>query len=86
MQHLQVSKEDVRGWDYSVGQHGLWGEWDDLCACRQGTAMSPATATLGHDKPMTGWVLVEPAGVASQADLRRWIDLGVGYALTLPPK
>jgi TfoX/Sxy family transcriptional regulator of competence genes len=37
-------------------------------------------------KPMAGWIVVEPAGVADQADLRRWIDLGVKYAQTLPPK
>jgi hypothetical protein len=37
-------------------------------------------------RPMSGWILVEPAGVASQADLRRWIDLGVQFALSLPPK
>jgi hypothetical protein len=37
-------------------------------------------------KPMSGWIMVEPAGIASEADLRRWIDLGVTFALTLPPK
>ena len=37
-------------------------------------------------KPMSGWIVVEPEGVSSQADLRRWIDRGVKYALTLPPK
>ena len=37
-------------------------------------------------KPMTGWIVVEPGGITSEADLRRWIDLGVKFALTLPPK
>lgn len=35
---------------------------------------------------MTDWIMVEPPGIASQADLRRWIELGVKYGLTLPPK
>jgi TfoX/Sxy family transcriptional regulator of competence genes len=37
-------------------------------------------------RPMTGWVLVEAEGVASEAELRRWIDQGVKFALTLAPK
>ena len=37
-------------------------------------------------RPMTGWIVVEPAGVASQTDLRRWIDQGVKFTVTLPPK
>ena len=37
-------------------------------------------------RPMTGWIVVEPAGVASQTDLRRWIDQGVKFTLTLPAK
>ncbi|OGO35963.1 MAG: RNA methyltransferase [Chloroflexi bacterium RBG_16_57_11] len=37
-------------------------------------------------KPMPGWILVRPEGVNSQADLRRWIDRGVKFTLTLPPK
>ena len=37
-------------------------------------------------KPMSGWIVVEPDEVASEADLRRWVDLGVQIALTLPPK
>lgn len=37
-------------------------------------------------RPMTGWVLVGPDGIASDGDLARWIDVGVGYAESLPPK
>src|SRR5215213_8115663 len=31
-------------------------------------------------KPMTGFVLVEPAGVESDADLARWVDVGAARA------
>ena len=36
--------------------------------------------------PSKGWVLVDPSGVAEEADLRRWVERGRDYALSLPPK
>ena len=36
--------------------------------------------------PSKGWVLVDPPGVADDADLRRWVERGRDYALSLPPK
>ena len=37
-------------------------------------------------RPMRGFVVVEAEGIASDADLRDWLDRGVGFALSLPPK
>jgi TfoX/Sxy family transcriptional regulator of competence genes len=37
-------------------------------------------------KPMRGWVLVSDAGYSTDADLTSWIDRGVSYAESLPPK
>jgi TfoX N-terminal domain len=37
-------------------------------------------------RAMAGWLRVEPEGLDSDADLRRWVDVGVRYARTLPPK
>ena len=37
-------------------------------------------------RPMTGWVLIAPAGCNSDADLSQWVQWGVEFALTLPPK
>ncbi len=37
-------------------------------------------------RPMAGWVLVGAAGIAADADLSGWIDTGVNYAESLPPK
>jgi hypothetical protein len=34
---------------------------------------------------MKGWLLVAPDGHAED-DLRRWVDRGVAYASSLPPK
>jgi len=36
-------------------------------------------------RPMKGWILVEPAGLGGDA-LAKWIDTGVSYAKSLPPK
>jgi TfoX/Sxy family transcriptional regulator of competence genes len=37
-------------------------------------------------KVMKGWLLVAPQGCASESDLRAWVQKGVDFALTLPPK
>jgi TfoX/Sxy family transcriptional regulator of competence genes len=37
-------------------------------------------------RPMRGWVLVSDKGYSSEADLASWIDRGVSYAASLPPK
>lgn len=37
-------------------------------------------------RPMSGWVMVAPDGLASERELRSWIDLGLKYARTLPAK
>jgi len=37
-------------------------------------------------RAMDGWLRVESEGVESDADLKRWVDVGVAYARSLPPK
>lgn len=37
-------------------------------------------------RAMDGWLRVAPEGVQTKAQLKRWVDRGVGYARTLPPK
>ena len=37
-------------------------------------------------KAMDGWLRVDPEGVASDDDLRRWVAIGVEHVRTLPPK
>jgi hypothetical protein len=37
-------------------------------------------------KPMKGTVFVEPAATAEPADLAGWVEAGVGFASSLPPK
>jgi TfoX/Sxy family transcriptional regulator of competence genes len=37
-------------------------------------------------KPMNGWILVAPDGVAADADLQKWVEIGYKYASSLPLK
>lgn len=37
-------------------------------------------------RPMRGWVMVEPAGVEWDADLKAWVERAMRYAVSLPPK
>jgi hypothetical protein len=37
-------------------------------------------------RPMRGWVVVDPEGLVDDATLAAWIDQGVAYAVSLPPK
>ena len=37
-------------------------------------------------RPMKGWILVAPKGIATDAQLGKWIDVAAKYAGALPPK
>jgi TfoX/Sxy family transcriptional regulator of competence genes len=37
-------------------------------------------------RPMKGWILVEPAGLKTQAQLSKWIAVAARYAGALPAK
>jgi len=39
-----------------------------------------------RERPMDGWLRVDPDASATDDALRRWVDTGVGYARSLPPK
>ncbi len=37
-------------------------------------------------RPMTGWVMVSSEGYQSDAELKSWLQRGIDFAKTLPPK
>jgi hypothetical protein len=43
-------------------------------------------ATHGQTRPMKGWILVARNMVGEDDDLRRWVEHGITYAGSLPPK
>jgi hypothetical protein len=38
------------------------------------------------NRTMAGWVKVAPDGFATEQDLRDWVEQGMDFAMTLPPK
>ena len=43
---------------------------------------TPAEEMVMRDRPMAGWLRVDPA----EDELPRWVERGVSYARSLPPK
>ena len=47
----------------------------------------PHAGVMDHTgRPMRGWVLVQIAGLASDATLNRWVTQGAEFAASLPAK
>lgn len=45
-----------------------------------------ATRMVMQGRELAGWLLIDLDAAASDNDLSRWVDLGVDYAHSLPPK
>ncbi len=41
---------------------------------------------LSGGRPMQGWILVGPKGLADEAALAKWVRIGIAYASSLPKK
>ncbi|HVK21693.1 MAG TPA: TfoX/Sxy family protein [Actinokineospora sp.] len=71
----------------SVGVHG-----DELIVRLDPEGIAAAVGEAGvrpfevGGRSMKGWILVDPEVHAEDDDLRRWVDLGVEHAGSLPPK
>ena len=75
------------GYNMACGVNG-----DDLIV-RVGPEGYEEALTKAHTKefdmtgrPMKGWVVVTADGVESDDQLEAWVQQGVGFALSLPPK
>jgi len=42
--------------------------------------------TIYNSKPLKGYVYVEPAGFKTEKNLQKWIDRGIEFVTSLPPK
>jgi TfoX N-terminal domain len=49
-------------------------------------ATTKATPAVMQGREMPGWLRVGPEDLASDDDLARWVDIGIGHARSLPPK
>lgn len=73
--------------------HMCCGVMDDRLMVRLGAEQYGAALALPHarpaelgGRPMTGMVIVEAPGLESDAALVAWVDRGVQFASSLPPK
>jgi TfoX/Sxy family transcriptional regulator of competence genes len=37
-------------------------------------------------RALNGWILVDPSAVSADEQLQRWVEVGLTYARSLPPK
>jgi TfoX/Sxy family transcriptional regulator of competence genes len=49
-------------------------------------ASTAAYNMVMRGRPMDGWLRVDDADVAGEAELAAWVERGVAYARSLPPK
>ena len=49
--------------------------------------MRPHVRTMDMTgRPMRGWVVVGPEATSTEVALKDWVNMGIGYALSLPAK
>ena len=69
------------------------GPWKGALIVRLDKKLHDQTQSERHVRPMDitgkvmkGWALVKAEGITHDADLKSWIDRGVKFARSLPPK
>ena len=81
------------GMAFMVGGHMCCGVVGQDLMVRVGRDGHGAALEKAHSRPMdftgkplVGFVYVAHAGIRREADLRRWVHLGLNHVLTLPAK
>ena len=88
-----VAKKMFGGVGYMVRGNMACGVNGDSLIARVGPAAYEEALGQPHaspfdmtGRPMKGWVYVGEQAISTDEDLRAWIERGVAFALTLPPK
>lgn len=88
-----VEKKMFGGVGFMVHGNMACGVHKDMLIVRVGPEAYDETMKYPHTRPfdmtgraMKGWVMVEPDGFNDEADLKEWVEAGLNFALTLPPK
>ena len=86
-------KKMFGGLAFMLNDYMFCGVQQDLLMARVGPENYPAALAKPHvremdftGRPMKGYVYVDPPGIESDEELQYWVDLCVGFVLTLPPK
>ena len=96
---ILANKQDVQakkmfgGVCYLIQGNMACGILNDEVIVRVGKEAYEHSLKLNHTRKfditgraMTGWVMVAPAGHQTQKDLSAWIQKGIDFVSTLPPK
>lgn len=89
-----TSKPMFGGVCYLVGGNMAFGIYQDKLIVRLGSAEGAqreidSGRALPFDitgKAMKGWVMIPKARLKTPRDYRKWLNLGLGFARSLPPK
>jgi hypothetical protein len=76
------------GGNMAVAASGQGGLLLRVDPARTGSLVDPPAVNRFEmrGRAMDGWLRIDAAAVESDAELRRWVTHGVGYARSLPPK
>ena len=88
-----VEKKMFGGACFLVNGNMACGVYKDDLIVRVGVDKYQEALALPHTKlfditgkALKGWVMVEPEGCATESDLKNWVEQGLAYAQSLPPK
>jgi TfoX/Sxy family transcriptional regulator of competence genes len=88
-----VEKKMFGGVGFLLHGNMACGVYRDDLIVRVGPEAYPAALARPHVKhfditgrAMKGWVMVEPQGCVNEADLKDWVEQGLAFARSLPPK
>ena len=88
-----VEKKMFGGIAYMYLEHMCVGIVDDMLMVRVGPDAYESALSEKHvrpmdftGKPMKGYIYVEPAGFKTEKNLIKWVDKGISFVETLPPK
>jgi hypothetical protein len=88
-----VEKKMFGGVGFMLHGHLCVGIWKDSLITRLEKDDAKAALDEPHvkpfditGKPMAGWLLVEAAGLESDAELGPWLERSIDYVKTLPKK
>ncbi len=88
-----VEKKMFGGVGFLVNGNMACGVHKDDMIVRVGPQASDQALSRPHTRifdmtghPMAGWVMVAPEGIRSESELKDWVDQGLSFAASLPPK
>ncbi len=88
-----VEKRMFGGVCFLLRGHMLVGVWQDSLIARIGADRAEVALRQEHvrefdvtGRPMKGWIMIDPDGLDTDAQLQEWLAQAGDFVTTLPPK